>query len=345
MPNRTDRRGRPSCPGTIPSSSSVACEVFGLDRPELGVAAGTGSSSARSRATRRPRRFTLETEHGLDALARGRHRDRARVPTRSRPVAGVPRGTARRVRARRAPGRRSAAARSRSRPRACSTAGASTTHWMYAARLAARIPEIECSPTSCTSTTARCSPRPAPSAAIDLSLHIVRTDYGSRDRERRRAAHGRAAAPRRRPGAVPRPTGARRERGRHARPDARLDRRPPRRAADRRADGRARVDEHADVHAPLPRRHRARRRCAGCRSSASRTRGNCSRPPTFRSTASRRPRGFGTAANLRVHFQRTVGTAPTSYRRAFQTRAFTVRQGSRQQHVRVEDAVRGRARP
>jgi transcriptional regulator GlxA family with amidase domain len=27
--------------------------------------------------------------------------------------------------------------------------------------------------------------------------------------------------------------------------------------------------------------------------------------------------GFGSAANFRVHFQRTVGTAPTSYRRAF----------------------------
>ena len=29
--------------------------------------------------------------------------------------------------------------------------------------------------------------------------------------------------------------------------------------------------------------------------------------------------GFGTAANMRVHFQRTVGTAPTSYRSTFQT--------------------------
>ena len=29
--------------------------------------------------------------------------------------------------------------------------------------------------------------------------------------------------------------------------------------------------------------------------------------------------GFGTAANMRLHFQRAVGTAPTSYRRAFQT--------------------------
>ena len=27
--------------------------------------------------------------------------------------------------------------------------------------------------------------------------------------------------------------------------------------------------------------------------------------------------GFGTAANLRVHFLRTVGTSPTSYRRTF----------------------------
>jgi transcriptional regulator GlxA family with amidase domain len=29
--------------------------------------------------------------------------------------------------------------------------------------------------------------------------------------------------------------------------------------------------------------------------------------------------GFGSAANLRLHFQRIVGTAPTSYRRTFRT--------------------------
>jgi transcriptional regulator GlxA family with amidase domain len=29
--------------------------------------------------------------------------------------------------------------------------------------------------------------------------------------------------------------------------------------------------------------------------------------------------GFGSAANFRIHFQRAVGTAPTSYRRTFRT--------------------------
>ena len=203
--------------------------MFGLDRPELGRAPGTASSSAASGPA------STSAVHARDRARdrrarRGRHRHRARVRSRPRPAAGAPRRAARRARARRAPGL-VLQRRVRARGRGCARRPA--RHHALDVRGATRrraIPRSTSNPTSCTSTTARSSRPPVPSAAIDLSLHIVRHDHGSRDRERRRAAHGRAAASRRRPGAVPRsspyPTAARR---RHARPDARLDRRPPRR--------------------------------------------------------------------------------------------------------------------
>ena len=174
-------------PGSHPFELAVACEVFGLDRPELGVPWYRFLVCAGApRVDLGP--FTLETEHGLDALAGA---DTVIVPACDPdlgPDARAHRRAARRVRPRRAAGRRSAAARSRSRPPARSTAAASrrTGCTRHASRPSTRA--STCNPTSCTSTTVKCSRPPARPPAIDLSLHIVRRTTAPRSRTTSRAA-------------------------------------------------------------------------------------------------------------------------------------------------------------
>ena len=132
-------------PGSHPFELAVACEVFGLDRPELGVPvvplrrlrpSRRASSSGRSRS----RRNTGSTRSPLPTPSSS---PRA-IPTSAGRPSSSPRCAARTNG--RAARRRSAAARSRSRPPARSTAAASTTHWMYAARLAAEYPSIDVQP-------------------------------------------------------------------------------------------------------------------------------------------------------------------------------------------------------
>ena len=97
------------------------------------------------------------------------------------------------------------------------------------------------------------------------------------------------------------PAADRRRPGGHARVDARA----PRRAAHRRrrwpATPRAASARSPATSAP----RRARRRCAGCTSSACCTPAGCWRRATCRSRTSRRAAGFGTATTLREHFGRS----------------------------------------
>ena len=198
-------RGRGSRPGPTRSKPAVACEVFGLDRSELGVEwyrfavcapGGRGGPRLRSRSRRAP----IRRARG------GRHRDRARVRSGSTALrCACSMRWATRTRAAHA-SCRSAAERSRSRPPGSSTAGAATTHWMYTARLAAEYPAVE--------HRARCAVRRGRSSAHvggnrggDRPVTPHRSERPrQRDRQRRRTAHGDTAASRWRTGAVPRPT-------------------------------------------------------------------------------------------------------------------------------------------
>ena len=111
--------------------------------------------------------------------------------------------------------------------------------------------------------------------------------------------------------------GARRAQRRGLAVDARLGPRAPRRAAR----PSTRLARHAHMSArsspgtssPRP----AARPSSGCSPTASSTPAACWRRPSSRSRRSRRRSGFGSAAALRIHFERVTATRPTAYRSAF----------------------------
>ena len=118
-------------------------------------------------------------------VARGRRRVRRRARRRW-PGAAAATGWTRRScagcatwrRAARASGR-SAAARSRSVPRGCSTAGPVTTHWQWSALLARRFPDARVEADRIHSRDGALITSAGVTAGIDLALALVAEDHGA----------------------------------------------------------------------------------------------------------------------------------------------------------------------
>jgi transcriptional regulator GlxA family with amidase domain len=303
-------------PGNHPFEPAVACEVFGLERAELGVEwyrflvcteAGRVDLGC----------FTLESPHGLDELAAA---DTVIVPA-CQPDLGPSPALVDAL--------QTAAARGARLLSYCSgafalaAAGArdghrATTHWMYASRLAAAYPAITVLPDVLYVDDGQVLTSAGTSAAIDLSLHIVRNDYGS---EVANGVARRMVVPPHRDGG-----------------QSQFVAQPVPATPDTNALGPT-LDWMVDhLDEPLTIEQMAAFALMSTRTFMRRFRATTGMTPQRwlalqRIAHARRllestdasidliaqAAGFGSAANLRLHFQRTVGTAPTSYRRTFRT--------------------------
>ena len=165
--------------GASPFELGVACEVFGLERPELGVpwyrflVCAAEPSPIRTSVG-----FSFDTPHGLEALA-----DADTVVLPSWRVAEEPPPAL--LDAVLAAYRRGACLAS-----ICSGAfilaaaglldgRPATTHWLYATRLAARYPKVRVDPDVLYVDDGRILTSAGTAAGIDLCLHMVRLDYGA----------------------------------------------------------------------------------------------------------------------------------------------------------------------
>jgi transcriptional regulator GlxA family with amidase domain len=189
-----------------------------------------------------------------------------------------------------------------------------TTHWGWAAELAARFPAVEVDPAALYVDEGEVMTSAGLSAGIDLCLHVVRADYGA-------AAGARVA---RRMVAAPHRDGG----------QAQFIERSAA-AADGTLEGTRRwalerLGEQLDVAAM------ARHAAVSPRTFARRFREEAGTTPlqwllSQRVVEARRlleetdlpvdeiawRAGFGTAASLRDHFRRATATSPTAYRRSF----------------------------
>ena len=154
------------------------------------------------RCRRPPAGSAFFVEHGLEALEDRRHDRRARLARR--PVTGGRRRGARGARARRAagldlqrglPARRHGPARRRRGGDALALRASSSPTAIPRVTVNADVLYVDAGSVLTSAGSA---------AGIDLCLHIVRRDHGSSGRQRRRAAAGDPAPPRRRPGAADR---------------------------------------------------------------------------------------------------------------------------------------------
>lgn len=190
-----------------------------------------------------------------------------------------------------------------------------TTHWGWAAELANRFPAVEVDPNALFVDEGEVLTSAGLSAGIDLSLHVVRADFGAAVGER--VARQMVAAPHREGGQAqffkrrPAPVGGSLEATRHW-------------ASERLAEPLdvAAMSRHAGVSPrTFARRFRAEtgttplRWLLAQRVLEARRLLEASDLPVeevaWRS-------GFGTAASLREHFRRATATTPTAYRRTFQ---------------------------
>lgn len=302
-------------PGNHAFELGIACEVFGLDRPELGVewydfmvcAAGPRIDHGS---------FTLSTEHRFEDLARADTIVMPVAPMETAPPAELLEQLA------------AAKARGARLVSYCSGAFAlaaagtldghrATTHWMYARRLAERYPNVRVMPDVLYIDDGQVLTSAGTSAGIDLSLHIVRSDYGT---DVANAVARRMVVPPHRDGGqaqfVDQPIPD----------DAGLTLAPT-------------IDWIVDnLCEPLTIEDMAAHAMMSTRTFMRRFRGAAGTTP-LRFLLQQRVRharrllettdepieriaqecGFGTAANLRLHFQRSVSTTPTRYRATFRT--------------------------
>jgi transcriptional regulator GlxA family with amidase domain len=159
---------------------AVPCEVFGVDRSDMGmpnyrlvVCAGEQGPLRTSGG------FTIEAAHGLDALARA---DTVIVPawrdvdeTPPEPILAA---------LRRAHARGARLASLCTGAFVFAAAGLLdgrrvTTHWMHAARLAARFPAVRVDPAVLYVDDGDILTSAGTAAGIDLCLHLVRLDHGA----------------------------------------------------------------------------------------------------------------------------------------------------------------------
>ena len=192
-----------------------------------------------------------------------------------------------------------------------------TTHWGYCDRLAAEYPAVRVDPDVLYIDDGDVLTSAGISAGMDLCLHVVRGDLGAD--AAMTIARWNVVAPHRDGGqaqfiATPVPD-ARNGGGLAAHP--RVGPRAPRRAAHRRRPRPPRAHERAHASPGTSSPRPAARPSSGCPPIASSTRAACWRRPSCRSRRSRARSGFGSAAALRIHFERVTATRPTAYRSAF----------------------------
>jgi transcriptional regulator GlxA family with amidase domain len=309
--------------GVSPFELSVACEVFGLDRSELVdpwyrfMVCAAVEPPVRTKGSSG---LTLDTPFRLDDLEAA---DTVVIPmwhSEVEPAAEV-------VDALRAAHARGARILS-----FCSGAfllghaglldgRRATTHWMFAEALADRFPEVDVEPDVLYVVDDRVMTSAGTAAAIDLCLHVVRTDHG--------AAVANAVARRM---VVP----PHRDGGQAQYIQAPV---PP---VTRETDPFQDTLDWALLHLdrPLTVEALARRAATSPRTFARRfvaTTGTTPLQWLLRQRVLHAQRllettdepveriatacGFGTAAGMRLHFQRQVGTTPTGYRRTFRCQA------------------------
>ncbi|MEX0869292.1 MAG: helix-turn-helix domain-containing protein [Nitriliruptoraceae bacterium] len=162
-------------PGANPFEFSVACEVFGLRRPELDVEWYGHRLAAATQPLVVSGGWTVDTPHGLEALA-----DADTVVVPACPFEPPPAPVAA-LRAAYDRGARIVAFCAGTF--ALAAAGildgrTATTHWMYAAELAQRFPKVRFEPDVLYVDDGQVLTSAGTAAAIDLSLHIVRCDHG-----------------------------------------------------------------------------------------------------------------------------------------------------------------------
>jgi AraC family transcriptional activator FtrA len=301
--------------GTHPFELAVACEVFGLERPELGVEWYRFIVCAVDAAPVHAYNFVLDTPYGID--------DFVAADTLIVPNAGdgdnVPAALIDALRIAHAAGKRLVSFCSGAL--ALAEAGVldghrATTHWMYTEKMARRYPNVEVVPDVLYVDDGQVLTSAGTAAGIDLSLHIVRCDYGS---DVANAVARRMVVPPHRDG------------GQSQYVDL------PVPALDDTVVLGPTLDwivDHLDepltveamaAHAMVSTRTFARRFRTVTGTTplqwllnqrvrqARRLLETTDLPVERIATAS----GLGSAANLRVHFQRAVGTTPTAYRRTF----------------------------
>ncbi|MGQ0432781.1 MAG: helix-turn-helix domain-containing protein [Microthrixaceae bacterium] len=192
-----------------------------------------------------------------------------------------------------------------------------TTHWMYAERLAAEFPRIDVEPDVLYVVDDRVMTSAGTAAAIDLCLHLVRLDHGA---DVANAVARRMVVPPHRDGG-----------------QAQYIQAPVSACSDAADPFRDTLDwalEHLDQQLTVE--ALSRRAAMSPRTFARRFVASMGTTPLqwilrqrvllaqrlLETTDESIERlattcGFGTAAGMRVHFQRVVGTNPTAYRRAF----------------------------
>ena len=190
-----------------------------------------------------------------------------------------------------------------------------TTHWGWAAELAARFPRVEVDPAALYVDEGEVMTSAGLSAGIDLCLHVVRKDFGAAVGDR--VARRMVAAPHRDGGQaqfIERPV-ARATPARWSRPAAGRSS-----ASDEPLDVAAMARHAASARAPSPAasaRRPGRRRCSGCSPSACIEARRLLEETDLPIEEIAWRAGFGTAASLRDHFRRATATSPTAYRRTF----------------------------
>lgn len=324
LPARTRRRRHTVatviCHGVAPFEMAVPCEVFGIDRSELGVPWYRHLiCAAEDPPIRSSQGFTIDTPYGLDDVVKA---DTVVVPAWG--VAQLddepPQALLDTLRAAHRRGARILSVCSGAFVLAAAgllDGRRATTHWMHAEALAARYPDIDVDPDVLYVDEGDVMTSAGTAAGIDLCLHVVRLDFGA---EIANAVARRMVVP------------PHREGGQAQFVEAPMTSGEP--GSDRFAATLEYMLEHLDE--PLSVETMADRAALSPRTFARRFRATTGTTPgqwLVRQRVLLAQRllettddpveliavrcGFGTAAGLRLHFRRVLDTSPLVYRRTF----------------------------
>lgn len=316
---RRHRVAAVACHGVAPFELAVSCEVFGIDRSELGVPwYRYRVCAAEPPPLRTSVGFTIDTPYGLDDVVRA---DTVVVPAwgAARMDHEPPTALLDALRTAHARGARVLSVCTGAFVLAAAgllDGRRATTHWMHAEELARRYPAVRVEPGVLYVDEGDVMTSAGTAAGIDLCLHVVRLDFGA---EVANAVARRMVVPPHRDGGQAQYVEA---------PMLTLA------GADLFARTMAWMQEHLDE--PMTVEDLAERAAMSPRTFARRFRATTGTTPLQWLLRQRvllaqrllettdepvelvaRRCGFGTAAGLRQHFRRTLSTSPLVYRRTF----------------------------